>query len=317
MRRGMEERLCQDGFHDSQSWCAETALKVQVVAHCPTAEMWRTTVGECRFLFASCSKVVKWRHFCCSFMFDLIDLHFHSVLIYALCMIVFPIGNWKPENATWAMSLFLANTSKANDTSYFRCCNADSTFRVFPGDCFWTFTLFFESMQIIFLKSNAVFDQRLGGFGCIFSNQRVVFCRNKWIFEALCCETKALSCLATDVAWAWMDTLSQKQPGQVPSFAGTTWYCSGWLWWGPLRTFMLCDLFLSKFKKTLAGMHVTTRREVCPSLCVTHFYILLFTPYCQVNPCLSIVKRVGKLCKHDLYHVGGRNQQDIIVHPWL
>ena len=86
MRRGMEERLCQDGFHDPQSWCAETALKVQVVAHCPTAEMWRTTVGECRFLFASCSKVVKWRHFCCSFMFDLIDLHFHSVLIYALCL---------------------------------------------------------------------------------------------------------------------------------------------------------------------------------------------------------------------------------------
>ena len=97
---------------------------LQVVPHCPTAEMWRTTVGECRLLFASCSKsgksdVTFFVHSCLIWYICIyIYTYFHSVLIYALCLWLYSsLSIENPENATWALRFFLASTSKANDTS--------------------------------------------------------------------------------------------------------------------------------------------------------------------------------------------------------
>ena len=51
---------------------------LQVVPHCPTAEMWRTTVGECRLLFASCSKSGK----------SDVTFFVHSCLIWYICIYI-------------------------------------------------------------------------------------------------------------------------------------------------------------------------------------------------------------------------------------
>lgn len=130
-------------------------------------DCWWMPLSFC-FLFKS----VKVMSLFCSFVFDLIDLHFHLCYVYDCIphwQLKTPIMRHEPWVFLWqtpAKQMILASLGVAMRTRPFGC----SQVIVFALSSYS-----FKACKSFFLKSNAVFDQRLGGFACSFSNQRVVF----------------------------------------------------------------------------------------------------------------------------------------------
>ncbi len=256
--------------------------------------------SECRFLWVSCSKVVKHGKVVSFFLlirvWFVLDLHFSFVLIHALWLSSSPIGNWmaieNPENAPWvvfwqtpAKQMIPASLGVATRTLPFGC----SQVRVFALSiysfkaCKSYFSFICSPHGLIRDSDDSDAPSPINAslHHLFFAHPSLQNLTNESFVEISgplkrCAFSQGFKLLGNWCTSVGLDGCTQL--GNLPSLAK---HCSDDNFmlfrlivvtsFALLCCVTMCDLFLAKLKQTLAGLCVATRREVCPSLCVTHF----------------------------------------------